>query len=371
MLFSRYDSSARATANQSVSSGKPDALTLSVVCSGAGWVTRNRHLPALKSDPRVRVLGVVDRHRERAAAVAADFGLANAGSSLDEPWTAEAKCLTVGTPPLTHSSIIRTALDRGWHCLCEKPLALPSALAAGFVQEAQRRGLVLGVVHNFQFSRSGKRLFELVEHGRLGGIEAVYAFQLSNPNRRLPSWYRSLPGGLFLDESPHLLYLMRRLLGRLQPRSVEARLASGEIRDLAVVFEHETIWGSLSMSFNASVSEWQLLVVGTRATAALDLFRDLLVVVPSDGSHRGREILRTSAAMIGGHIAGVASSGTRLVTGRLLYGNDEVVHRFVDATEGAGDRLRWMSGDDGRAVVACIEEILERAGVDPTAALAP
>ena len=341
-------------------------IPMKVVCSGAGWVTRNRHLPALRSDSRVRVIGVIDRNPDRAEAVAREFGLPHFGGSLDEPWTDEATCLTVGTPPLAHAPLVGVALERGWHCLCEKPFALPSGLAAQLVDQARRSGLVLGVVHNFQFSRSGRRLFELLESGQLGEIEAAYAFQLSNPKRRLPSWYKDLPGGLFLDESPHLLYLMRRVLGRLEPRSVDARLAGGEIRDLGVIFEHESIWASLSMSFNASVSEWQFLVVGSKGVAALDLFRDLLVVAPNDGQHRARDILRTSTAMVGGHLAGVASSGTHLLRRRLLYGNDEVVHRFVYATDGAVHRLRWMSAEDGQAVVECIEDVLRRAGIDPT-----
>jgi scyllo-inositol 2-dehydrogenase (NADP+) len=359
-MLRRDDGTARRDASR-----KPRALTLSVVCSGAGWVTRNRHIPALKRDPRVTVLGVVDRHLDRAREVASAFDLPHAGVSLDEPWTADANSLTIGTPPLAHAELLRTAVERGWHCLCEKPFALPSEVAAQLAKKGQQSGLVLGVFHNFQFSRSGMKLFELVESGRLGQIEAVYAFQLSNPKRRLPTWYRSLPGGLFLDESPHLLYLMRRVLGSLEPRTVDARLAGREIRDLAVTFDHDSIWASLSMSFNASVSEWQFLVVGRQAVAALDLFRDLLVTVPNDETHRAREILRSSAAIVGGHLVGVASSGTRLLGRRLTYGNDEVVRRFVDATEGAADRLRWLGAEDGYAVVACIEDVLRRAGVDP------
>ena len=339
-------------------------MTLAVVCSGAGWVTRNRHLPALRADPRARVLGVVDRNADRAASVARELELPYFGISLDEPWTAEATCLTIGTPPLAHAALVDVAVERRWHCLCEKPFALPSTQAIGLVERARRSGLVFGVVHNFQFTRSGTRLFALAESGALGRIESVCAFQLSNPRRRLPSWYRSLPGGLFMDESPHLLYLLYRLLGRLEPRSVDARLAGQEIRDLAVTFEHESVWATLAMSFNASISEWQFLVVGERAIAAFDLFRDLLVVVPNDGSHRAREILRTSAALVGSHLAGVASSGTRLLTRRLLYGNDEVVRRFLDAVENGG-QPDWMTGEDGCAVVACIEDILGRAGVDP------
>jgi predicted dehydrogenase len=341
-------------------------VTLKVVSIGAGWVTRERHLPALAREPRVQLLGVVDRHRERAEAAARTFDVPNWGTTLDEEWTLDAQCLVIGTPPFAHADLIETAVQRGWHCLCEKPFALPARRAAEVVESARRSGLALGVVHNFQYSRSGARLFELVERGILGAVQAVYACQLSNPRRRLPHWYPELPGGLFLDEAPHLLYLLRRMLGgRLEPRTVDARLSGTEIRDLVATFEHESISATLAMSFTASVSEWEFVVVGDRSVAALDIFRDILVVVPNDGLHRGRDILRTSAHAIGGHLAGVASSGVRLLGKRLDYGNEEVIRRFVDAASGAPDRLAWISGEDGCAVVACLETILARAGIDP------
>jgi predicted dehydrogenase len=337
---------------------------LKVVCAGAGWATCSRHLPALTGEPRVEVIGIVDRNEARAAKAADDFKLAHWGTSLDAPWAAEADCLTIGAPPMEHAELIGEALRRGWHCLSEKPFAMPGDHAAALAAEAKEKELVLCVVHNFQFSRSGGRLFELVETGRLGAIEAVYAFQLSNPRRRLPTWYQSLPGGLFFDESPHLLYLLRRILGgRLDPRAVDARLDGTEIRDLVATFEHDTIWATLSMSFGASVSEWQFVVVGTESIAALDIFRDILVVLPNDGGHRAREILRASAHAVGGHLAGVVSSGARMVGKRLSYGNTEVVARFVDAIEGRPERARWMTADDGVAVIDAISALLVRAGI--------
>jgi predicted dehydrogenase len=341
-------------------------MPLKVLVVGAGWVTCARHLPALARDERVEVIGVVDRHADRAEKAARTFELPHWGTSLDEGWTADAQALTVGTPPLAHAEIVGSAVERGWHCLCEKPFALPGVRARELVAAAEAAGLSLAVVHNFQYSRSGKRLFQLVDGGSLGTIEAVYAFQLSNPRRRLPHWYPDLPGGLFLDEAPHLLYLLRRILGgRLELRALDARLDGTEIRDLLATFEHDSIWATLAMSFTASVSEWQFVVVGDRSVAALDVFRDILIVVPNDGSHRAREILRSSGRVTVGHLAGVVSSGVRMVGRRLDYGNQEVVGRFVDAATGVPRRLEWISGNDGCAVVEGLETILARAGIEP------
>jgi predicted dehydrogenase len=340
-------------------------MALKVLSVGAGWVTCSRHLPALKRDKRVEVIGIVDRNAERAKSAARTFELPHWGTTLDDAWTAEVEALTVGTPPLAHAELVETAIDCGWHCLCEKPFAFPASRARKLVGAAEQSGLSIAVVHNFQYSRSGKRLFRLVEDGSLGSIQAVYAFQLSNPLRRLPKWYPDLPGGLFLDEAPHLLYLLRRILGgRLELRALDARLDGTEIRDLLATFEHDSIWATLAMSFTASVSEWQFVVVGDRSVAALDVFRDILIVVPNDGSHRAREILRSSTRAAGGHAAGVVSSGVRLAGRRLDYGNEEVIRRFVDAASGVPGQLDWISGEDGCAVVESLEAILVGAGVE-------
>jgi predicted dehydrogenase len=344
--------------------GEGPPLTISVACVGAGWVTRERHLPALRTDSRAQVVGVIDTHTDRAAALAQAKGLPHWGSSLDETWLEHVDAITVGAPPLEHAGVVTAALERELHCLCEKPLAIPAGDAALLAKAAERAARVLAVVHNFQFSRAGTRLFELVEGGRLGAVSAVYGLQLSNPRRRLPTWYRALPGGLFLDEAPHLLYLMRRLLGQLELRNVDGRLAGTEIEYLSATFEHASIWASLSMNFAASVSEWQLVVVAERGVAALDVFRDVLVVVPNDGTHQARDVLRSSARMLGGHVAGVASSGARLASRRLLYGNDEVVGRFIDGIEGRADRLRWIGAEDGVAVVECMEAITGALGIE-------
>jgi predicted dehydrogenase len=337
---------------------------LNVVCTGAGWAARERHLPSLTHDPRVRVVGVVDPKPERAAELASRYSIPNASNSLDEPWTSEVDCLVVGAPPFRHGEIAEIAIERGWHCLCEKPFVIPSRHGAQLVERARAAGLVLAVVHNFQFSRAGSRLFELIESGRLGTLEAVHGFQLSNPSRHIPPWADSLPGGLFLDEGPHLLYLTRRILGRLEIRSADARLDGNRVRDVAVTFAHESLWATMTMSFNASIFEWHLVVVGSKGVGAFDIIRDLLIVVPNDGLHKARDVLRSSRAMIVGHAAGFASSGYQFARKQLFYGNDEVAKRFVDAVEGRPDRIRWMTGEEGVAVVACLEEILTRVGVE-------
>jgi scyllo-inositol 2-dehydrogenase (NADP+) len=341
-------------------------VSVNVVCVGAGWAAKERHLPSLVSDPRVRVVGIIDRHAERAEATARRFSIPSWSTSLDEDWASEVACLTIGAPPWAHGDLIEQALERGWHCLCEKPFVLPASRGTAIVERAAGARLVLAVVHNFQFSQAGRRLFELIESGGLGDLTAVYGYQLSNPRRRLPHWAAGLPGGLFLDETPHFLYLLRRILGRLEVRTVDARLDADAVRDIWITLDHESIWAQLTMNFNAPVFEWQLLVVGSEAAAAFDLVRDVLVVVPSTRDGSLHDQFRSSRAIVLGHARGFASSGVQLLRKRLLYGNDEIVRRFVDAVEGEPERIRWMTGPDGVATIESLETILGKLGLEIT-----
>lgn len=347
---------------------------LRVAAVGLGWVTTNRHIPSLRRDRRVEVVGLVDRRPERVRAVARRFGIARTAVAAGPdgvPWLDEVDAVSIGTPPHSHAPLSTAFLEAGKHVLQEKPFAMSTAEADGLVAAARRSGRVLAVVHNFQFARSVRRLRRLIEAGALGEVRSIWAAQLSNPGRRLPAWYEDLPLGLFTDESPHLLYLVRRLApcepvtehvrvvpsraGRATPHQVDLALRAGDVPV------------RVSIDFEAPVSEWHVAVLGTHRLAVADVFRDVLVVTDNDGLHRGREILGTTWSALRTHLAGVASSGVLLVRGRLSYGNDEVVRRFVDACLD-GAPLDGIAPEDGRWVTAmqrCVVDASRATREDP------
>jgi scyllo-inositol 2-dehydrogenase (NADP+) len=343
---------------------------LRVACVGLGWVTTNRHIPWLRRHPRVRLVGVVDRRADRIAAAARRYGVGRAAVATgpdDVPWLDEVNAVTIGTPPWTHADLTRAFLGAGKHVLQEKPFAMSAAEADDLAQAAGRASRTLAVVHNFQFARSVTRLRRLVADGSLGEIRGIWGVQLSNPDRRLPAWYEELPLGLFYDESPHLLYLVRCLspsepirdharvvpssAGRATPHQVDLAMHAGDVRI------------RVSLDFEAPVSEWHVAVMGSRRMAVADVFRDVLVVVDNDGLHRGRDILRTTWSALSGHLLGVAASGALLTRGRLSYGNDEVIRRFVDACLD-GAEPAGIAPADGRWVTGVQEWVVEVAGAD-------
>jgi len=333
---------------------------------GLGWVGTHRHLPWLRRCPGLELAGVVDHRPERVAALAARLpalATAVAEGPAGVPWLGAVDAVSIATPPSSHHRLAMAYLDAGKDVLLEKPMAMDVTQAEELRRAAERGGRILGVVHNFQFARSVARLRRLLAAGRLGDLKGIWAAQLSNPRRRLPQWYESLPLGLFYDESPHFMYLLRALLpGEPSLRSAQiVRSTEGRATPARVsaLFEAGGVPAQVDMNFEAPVSEWQVAVIGSERMAVVDIFRDILVVVRNDGAHTGRDILRTSFDSVRGHLWGTLTSGLLLAGGRLAYGNDEVMRRFAEACRNRTEPAA-ISGSDGLRVVEMQHAILDR-----------
>jgi predicted dehydrogenase len=331
-----------------------------VVAVGAGWVTLHRHLPGIAAAPSLELVGIVDRDPVRGSRAATMHHVPHA-TSLADPALGAFDAVTIGTAPPSHGAIVRQALELGKHVLVEKPFAMDPDEADTLVGLSRERGRILAVVHNFQFARSVTAARRHVAAGTYGPLRGVVGLQLSNDRRRLPTWYRELPGGLFYDESPHFFYLVRAFLGdaRVTDASFVASLdpLDHTPRSAHIDLESGDRFATLDMRFAAALSEWQLLVLCDRATLACDIFRDILTIVPDDGVHRPGQIMRTSVRATVGHWAGVVASGARFATDRLDYGNHEVFRRFATAIE-TGVAPEGISAEDGRAVVRSMHDAL-------------
>jgi predicted dehydrogenase len=301
-------------------------------------VTVNRHVPALRAHGGFDIVALVDPDGERAHAAAKRLGvdLAIEGDSADALNTgAGIEAILAGVPPPAHYAVARSALDAGLHALVEKPFTMRVDEAEELIAVADDHQRALAVMQNFALARSTRKVQGWIAEGRLGPVRAVWAIQLSSPARRLPTWYDDLPFGLFYDESPNLIALARLFAGTpLEPRSVQVRGGTrGGVTpaQVDVALDGDGVSATLLMNFESPVSEWQVVVVGERAVAAVDLFRDVAIFTPGDNAHMARDIMRTSAAVTQSHWAGVVRSGLRRLTGRLHYGVDGVVARFHSA----------------------------------------
>ena len=340
-----------------------------VAAIGLGWVCQNRHLPAMDRSPRFDVIGVIDRAPGRAAGIAKKRGyrhFSEASTLADVDWLDQVDAITVATAPMTHFALVGEAIARGKHVLTEKPFTMEIAEGAELVAAAQAADRRLAIVHNFQFARSTRRLFDDLAGGALGTIRGVDAVQFGNPGRRLPTWCEELPMGLFYDESPHLLYLLRAVAGQLSlarslvvpshtglvtPARIEAYFR-GDRADCPI---------RLSCNFESPVSEWYLMVSGDRGLGIVDIFRDIYIRLPNDGRHDTLGVLRTSRVATFQHWLQHLTSGIPHLTGRLSYGNDELFERFGRAIGGDTAALAPIDGSAALDVLTLQHAIIDSA----------
>jgi predicted dehydrogenase len=116
------------------------------------------------------------------------------------------EAVAIATPPHTHYSLVRRALEAGKHVLVEKPLARTAEEAAGLIAVAERCERVLMPGHTFLYSPSVNKVRELIQGGELG---EVYFATSSRMNLGL--YQRD---GVVLDLAPHDLSILLHWLGR-------------------------------------------------------------------------------------------------------------------------------------------------------------
>ncbi len=342
-----------------------------VAMIGLGWVSTHRHLPVLRRDPRFEIIGVVDTNGARAEEVARRHRIPRHSASPDlsrVDWLKEADAVTVGTSPFSHYSVIRSALSLGKHVLTEKPFTLTPAEGEELVAQARRAGLILSLVHNFQFARSTRAFLREYQEGKFGRIKGLLAQQLCNHRRRLPTWYAELPLGLFYDEGPHFFCLLRALspgpLRLLQASAFPSTRGTRTPATIQVQYASEpkgepAIPANMYLNFESPVSEWHVTVFGEDRLGDIDLMRDIYLSLPNDGAHTTSTVLRTSWAASWQHWSQHLTSGAGHLSGKLMYGNEEVFSRFAEAVA-TGREPEGIGAADALAILKMQHEVLEK-----------
>ncbi len=101
--------------------------------------------------------------------------------TLDEV-AAEVDAVSICSPSVTHEEIGLHFLDRGVHCLIEKPLATSEVACRSLIRAAEKSGAVLLVGHIERFNPAVQQVLALLEKG--AQVHAVEARRLSSVSKR-------------------------------------------------------------------------------------------------------------------------------------------------------------------------------------------
>jgi predicted dehydrogenase len=155
-----------------------DELRVGII--GAGSYTVNRMLPGFLKAPNCQVTTVVNRRRENAEKVAAQFGI----PTVVDDWrqllaSSEVDAVLIGTPPNTHREMALAAFEAGKHVLCQTRIATSADEARQMhtaAEAAKQRGVRAMLVPPGPFYRGRRFIEHLVKSGYVGRLTHVQAF---------------------------------------------------------------------------------------------------------------------------------------------------------------------------------------------------
>jgi predicted dehydrogenase/nucleoside-diphosphate-sugar epimerase len=261
---------------------------VAVALAGAGFIAES-HLAVLRHLGHAEVVGVCDQNLERAEALGRRWAIPCVGRALGELLERRRpEVLHVLVPPPHHFEVARQALDAGIHVFVEKPLALRGSECAELADLAGRRGVRLGVNHNFLYHPLYLRLRRDLAAYRLGKVHHVVSTH-SLPLRQLTAgehdhWMFREPANILFEQAVHPLSQICDLLGPIREVTTtcsgEQVLRTGTVFrtrwQLALVCEQGT--AQVYLSFGRSFPESRVDVIGQDGVAHLDLLGNVYVL---------------------------------------------------------------------------------------------
>ena len=130
-----------------------------VAVIGAGMMGRN-HLKTYKNLQGVELVGVYDIFPEAREKAAEMFGI-KAFSSLEEV-AQNVDAVSVVTTSVTHADVGEFFLNRGIHCMMEKPLATTEEGCKRLINAAAKNNVTLLVGHIEQFNPAVEQMHKIL-----------------------------------------------------------------------------------------------------------------------------------------------------------------------------------------------------------------
>ena len=346
---------------------------IKVCIVGGGNISNTRHIPALRKMKDVEIVGVLGSNEKHVKRTCREKNIKNSlvvndpKNDIDKvrecEWFKGVDAVVIGTPPKQHYPLAKMALLLDKDVLIEKPMTMNEKEAAELVKLAKEKKKILNVVHNFNFAAGMQKINKIVDSKKYGEIQSITEVQFTNRDRRLPTWYNDLPMGLFYDEAAHFVYLLIRHGGKLKIENVHA-LYSKDPKDntptiLSVNLYSGDIPTHMYLDFNSPVCEWYYCLCFKKRIIYYDLFKDIMIDLPTDGEHYAKEVLRNDLMRHRQYRNTFIGNGFKRVFGDLLYGHEVVLGDFIKAVRTRKSNP-YITGEMGLETVKVMNEIVKK-----------
>lgn len=185
--------------------------------AGAGRVAQV-YAAAFGASRNAELVAIADVDPTAAAEFAAKYGCKAYASHARMLEAGGFDAVLVCTPPLWHEEISIACMERGYHVLCEKPLAITPAAARRMLSVARSSGAVFAMASKYRYVPDIARAAELTASGVIGEVVALENVFASRAEMR--GRWNSDPsisgGGVLIDHGSHSVNILRYFLGELE-----------------------------------------------------------------------------------------------------------------------------------------------------------
>lgn len=191
------------------------------------------HIRFARDYPDIEIIAVVDRDEKIAADCASRQGIkAHFTSIAALVKFQKPDVLHIITPPKTHFALAKEAINLGCNLLIEKPMVLNRSEAVKLYDLAESKGVKLCTMHNHFFDPCMMKARKIIASGAAGRIIGVESFYGLNtridafrkyPRPNVLPWLYSMPGGVYHDFMPHVLYVAMPFVGKCQDIDVSEK----------------------------------------------------------------------------------------------------------------------------------------------------
>lgn len=149
--------------------------TLRVGIIGAGANTRSKHIPGLRTQNSVEIVGVANRSEESSRKAAKELDIPKAyGHWTEIVADPDIDAVCIGTWPYMHAQMTIAALDAGKHVLCEARMAMNAREAHAMLAASRRNPhLVAQIVPAPGTLAVDRTLMDTIADGVIGNVTAV------------------------------------------------------------------------------------------------------------------------------------------------------------------------------------------------------
>lgn len=330
--------------------GATQPLQIGVV--GCGY-WGSKHVRVLASIPGIEV-SLIDRDETQRNAMANSYPVKYSAASLEEVLD-KLDAIVIATPPTSHYSLAKQALQAGVHALVEKPLTTNVERAVELLELADRRGLCLMVGHTFEFNPAVWSLADAINEPEFGKVRYINSARLN-----LGLYQQDVD--VLWDLAPHDISILNYILGS-RPSSVSSwglKLMAdrSDVAYLSLRYDELDVSANIHVSWLDPMKVRRTTVVGENRMAVYDDMAEERIRIYEKG------------------VKAEGQSGTVQAEVPMSYRHGPIVSPFVDFKEPLRLELEAFKtaietnsrpATDGRSgldvvAVLCAAEVSDRTG---------